>query len=112
MIRALFRVQALPRCHGVVTIPADRGKAARSMRRTAFTLLIATLLGLGGSAFAQQDEAVPAFKEVDSLEARVQGCVTCHGQNGQGTVNGYFPRIAGKPAGYLYKQLSAFRDRA
>ncbi len=44
------------------------------------------------------------------MEARVQGCATCHGQSGQGTGNGYFPRIAGKPAGYLYNQLVAFRD--
>ena len=44
------------------------------------------------------------------MEARVQGCVTCHGQSGQGTGNGTFPRIAGKPAGYLYNQLIAFRD--
>ena len=44
------------------------------------------------------------------MEARVQGCVTCHGQSGQGTNNGYFPRIAGKPGGYLYNQLVAFRD--
>jgi cytochrome c553 len=57
-----------------------------------------------------QNEAIPAFKTVDSIEARVQGCVTCHGQNGQGTNSGYFPRIAGKPAGYLYNQLIAFRD--
>jgi cytochrome c553 len=57
-----------------------------------------------------QNEVIPSFKSVDSIEARVQGCVTCHGQNGQGTQNGYFPRIAGKPAGYLQKQLIAFRD--
>src|SRR5215212_5661267 len=57
-----------------------------------------------------QDEAIPAFKALDSMEARAQGCVTCHGQSGQGTNNGYFPRIAGKPAGYLYNQLIAFRD--
>jgi cytochrome c553 len=57
-----------------------------------------------------QNEAVPAFKSVDSMEARVQGCVTCHGQSGQGTLAGAFPRIAGKPAGYLYNQLIAFRD--
>jgi cytochrome c553 len=57
-----------------------------------------------------QDEAIPAFKELDSMEARVQGCVTCHGASGQGTADGYFPRIAGKPAGYLYNQLVAFRD--
>ena len=57
-----------------------------------------------------QSGAIPSFREVDSMEARVQGCVTCHGQSGQGTNNGYFPRIAGKPAGYLYNQLVAFRD--
>jgi cytochrome c553 len=57
-----------------------------------------------------QDEAIPAFKTLDTMEARVQGCTTCHGQSGQGTLNGYFPRIAGKPAGYLYNQLIAFRD--
>jgi cytochrome c553 len=67
-------------------------------------------LALFCAACLAQGEAIPAFKEVDSMEARVQGCVTCHGQSGQGTNNGYFPRIAGKPAGYLYNQLVAFRD--
>jgi cytochrome c553 len=57
-----------------------------------------------------QQEAIPSYKAIDSIEARVQGCVTCHGQSGQGTNNGYFPRIAGKPATYLYNQLLAFRD--
>lgn len=55
-------------------------------------------------------ESVPNFKDVDSMQARVQGCVTCHGQDGQGASDGTFPRIAGKPAGYLYNQLAAFRD--
>lgn len=82
-------------------------------------LLPGLLLGLGGVAIAQtasapavvvQADAVPVFKTLDSMEARVQGCVTCHGQSGQGTGGGYFPRIAGKPAGYLYNQLIAFRD--
>ena len=53
---------------------------------------------------------MPAFKHLDSMEARVQGCATCHGHSGQGTLNEYFPRIAGKPAGYLYNQLIAFRN--
>lgn len=72
----------------------------------------ASLLGLALSAQGQTQspDAVPAFKKLDSIEARVQGCVTCHGQQGQGTGNGYFPRIAGKPAGYLYNQLIAFRN--
>jgi cytochrome c553 len=70
---------------------------------------VASLATIALAAHAD-DAAVPAFKQVDSMEARVQGCVTCHGQAGQGTSNGYFPRIAGKPAGYLYNQLVAFRD--
>ena len=73
------------------------------------SLLIAAWLSLPLLALAE-DSALPSFKQVDSLEARVQGCVTCHGQSGQGTSNGYYPRIAGKPAGYLYNQLAAFRD--
>lgn len=69
------------------------------------------LLALAAGAHAQQDPAtVPSFKDMDSMEARVQGCVTCHGQQGQGTANDYFPRIAGKPAAYLHRQLIAFRD--
>lgn len=72
-------------------------------------LAAVTVCGLSSLASAQT-EAIPAFKSVDSIEARAQGCVTCHGQDGQGTNNGYFPRIAGKPAGYLYNQLAAFRD--
>jgi len=82
----------------------------RYMRRA---MQQAICLGVGLYVCADgraQSDAVPSFKSVDSIEARVQGCVTCHGQSGQGTNNGYFPRIAGKPAGYLYNQLVAFRD--
>ena len=74
----------------------------------AFVLCVA-VPGSSSSAAGPQD-AVPAFRTLDSMEARVQGCVTCHGQAGQGTNNAYFPRIAGKPAGYLFNQLVAFRD--
>lgn len=64
-----------------------------------------------GLARGQADPAaVPSFEDLDSMQARVQGCTTCHGQQGQGTSSDYFPRIAGKPAGYLFNQLRAFRD--
>ena len=56
------------------------------------------------------DAALPKFKTLDSMEARVQACATCHGQRGQGTDNAYFPRLAGKPSGYLYNQLLSFKD--
>jgi cytochrome c553 len=46
----------------------------------------------------------------DTIEARAQGCSTCHGAQGEGTADARFPRIAGKPAGYLFNQLKNFRD--
>ena len=88
--------------------PHRHGRRRGPRRLLAACLATAGLVAPCGSL--AQEEAVPAFKAVDSIEARVQGCVTCHGQSGQGTSSGYFPRIAGKPAGYLYNQLVAFRD--
>jgi cytochrome c553 len=46
---------------------------------------------------------------LDSIEQRVKPCTSCHGNEGRATREGYFPRIAGKPAGYLYNQLVNFR---
>jgi cytochrome c553 len=34
--------------------------------------------------------------------------VAIHGAQGEGTDNAYFPRLAGKPGGYLANQLHAF----
>jgi cytochrome c553 len=82
---------------------------SRPSRRYLGTAIAAYGFIVAGPTAAQED-AVPTFKQLDSMEARVQGCVTCHGHSGQGTASGYFPRIAGKPAGYLYNQLVAFRD--
>jgi len=87
-----------------------QGRAGVIRHAWAAAIAAGALCALSGTARAGDDAAVPAFKSVDSMEARVQGCVTCHGQSGQGTNNGYFPRIAGKPAAYLYNQLVAFRD--
>jgi cytochrome c553 len=46
----------------------------------------------------------------DTIAQRVVACSACHGKEGRATSDGYFPRIAGKPAGYLYHQLINFRD--
>ena len=37
-------------------------------------------------------------------------CTGCHGREGRAAPDGYYPRIAGKPAGYLFNQLRNFRD--
>lgn len=46
----------------------------------------------------------------DTLAQRLQPCTLCHGAEGRASREGYLPRIAGKPAGYLYQQLLHFRD--
>ena len=44
----------------------------------------------------------------DTMEQRVIACTSCHAKN-EGK-DAFFPRIAGKPAGYLYNQLVNFRE--
>lgn len=44
------------------------------------------------------------------MAPRVLPCTLCHGPEGRATPDGYFPRIAGKPAGYLANQLRNFRE--
>ncbi len=54
--------------------------------------------------------AAPPGAVPDTLEQRVAACTSCHGRHGEGGDNGFNPRLAGKPAGYLYHQLVNFRD--
>jgi cytochrome c553 len=54
--------------------------------------------------------AAASATAADTMAQRMQACVVCHGKEGRSTNQGYFPRIAGKPAGYLYNQLVNFRE--
>jgi len=63
----------------------------------------------GASAQSQP----PGGKIPDTLEQRVAACIACHApKDTAGTRAGgvYFPRIAGKPSGYLVNQLVNFRE--
>jgi cytochrome c553 len=61
------------------------------------------LLFAATSAFAQA-------KFEDTMAQRTLACTACHGKEGRAAPDGYYPRIAGKPAGYLYNQLLNFRE--
>jgi cytochrome c553 len=70
--------------------------------------MIGTALLMGLSAV--QVSAQPALNFEDSMAQRSLACTHCHGDQGRAGPDGYYPRIAGKPAGYLYNQLLHFRD--
>jgi cytochrome c553 len=80
-------------------------RATRYARRIAPGLLL--VLSTLCAAVAQ---AQPTQRAPDTMAARLLACAACHGRQGEGTDNDYFPRLAGKPAGYLLNQLVAFRD--
>ena len=67
--------------------------------RVALTVLLAAM------ATATMAQPVP-----DTMARRTMACTGCHGEQGRATSDGYYPRIAGKPAGYLYNQLVNFRE--
>jgi cytochrome c553 len=67
-------------------------------------IFFALILAAGTGVFA----AAPVFE--DSMAQRTLACSACHGKEGRAGPDGYYPRIAGKPAGYLYNQLLNFRD--
>jgi len=48
--------------------------------------------------------------DLDTVEQRALPCLPCHGKEGRAGPDGYYPRIAGKPAKYLLNQLINFRD--
>lgn len=76
--------------------------------RAAWWLAFAMAFGAARAADAPAPPAGPP----DTMAERVLGCAVCHGKQGEGTHDDYFPRIAGKPQGYLYEQLRHFRDGA
>lgn len=94
----------------------------RTRQRVSATIgAMALALGLTGPAAAQgptktqaanrtQTQFKATTKVEDTLAQRLQACTPCHGQQGVATPNGYFPRIAGKPQGYLFEQLLNFKE--
>jgi cytochrome c553 len=87
------------------------GRADALAQRAGSTVKLWKVLGIvagliipvNGIALAE-DTSVP-----NDMEALIQPCTPCHGAAGKGTTDPYFPRLAGKPSGYLYNQLLAFR---
>jgi cytochrome c553 len=68
------------------------------------------LLGSTLTACVVAGAADVAPTDLDTITQRAQACTPCHGKEGRAAIDGYYPRIAGKPAEYLFNQLLNFRD--
>lgn len=71
--------------------------------------MVYSATALAGGAAPAGPVTVPVSVP-DTLTQRLQPCTLCHGAEGRAGREGHLPRIAGKPAGYLYQQLLNFRD--
>jgi cytochrome c553 len=78
-----------------------------ALRRAAAALLLLAALQSSWAQGAPSPQ--PPATPQDTMAQRMQACVACHGKEGRATNQGYFPRIAGKPAGYLFNQLKNFQ---
>ena len=79
--------------------------AVKSLRHIAVAL---TLYVCGAGAAHAQNPGTTL--EPNTMGARLAACTACHGAQGRAGPDGYYPRIAGKPAEYLFHQLLSFRD--
>lgn len=95
-------------------------------RHAGFPLLLGLMMTWSGGGLLAADPPPPKVPETskvpdtpkiadtrkipDTTEQRVGVCAACHGKQGEGIQkNEYYPRLAGKPADYLYNQLQNFR---
>lgn len=75
-------------------------------RRHVFLAVAAALAWMLASPAGAADNKPAAAP--DTLAQRVMACTACHAKGND--PDPYFPRISGKPAGYLYNQLLNFRE--
>jgi len=84
------------------------------MKKTWFESLprsLAALSLMGCSLFlAGAGPSVAAAPFENTMAQRTLACTACHGPQGRAAPDGYYPRLAGKPVGYLYNQLLNFRE--
>ncbi len=82
----------------------------KPLRRSALLPLLRPLLLLLALLLLRPTGAAAQAQVEDSLAQRARACTLCHGKEGRAGSDGFYPRLAGKPQGYLYKQLLNFRD--
>ena len=91
-------------CHAYNEQMIEISRSIRVMSFAVVILLVAAMV-FSSTARAADLRTVP-----DTLQQRIAACTSCHGVHGEGTPgSGYFPRLAGKPAAYLARQMRDFQ---
>lgn len=70
------------------------------MKKIASVVMMSALLGLSANVLAG---------DIEAGKAKAATCAGCHGATGVSN-NPLWPNLAGQQAGYLVKQMKAFRD--
>ena len=65
---------------------------------------------VAAAALAAASAAAAPVDVPDTMAERMKPCVACHGPENVTGRDGFYPRLAGKPKGYLFNQLRHFRD--
>jgi len=78
----------------------------QALLRVAAVLFAALFTALFVLPLSAQTPAPARF--ADDMAERTRACTACHGALGRAGPDGYYPRLAGKPAGYLHNQLRNF----
>ena len=83
----------------------------RRLKRAVKTWYFVSLLFLPSSAAAGVTGAEQQELDSEYGEEINQTCAGCHGEYGQGSIEGEYPRLAGLDADYIAKQLNDFKTR-
>jgi len=97
--------------HASMSVNPDRFRLTAITTQWGLLLIVTLILWLvaAGHVHAADDATTPTIP--DTLQQRIASCTGCHGVHGEGSLDsGFFPRLAGKPAGYLARQLQDFQD--
>lgn len=105
-------VDAVITSDDMITLPpaamSTRARRRPDIRSASSAIVSATLVAL--LSCSSTARSAPDGDSLDTIARRAAACTGCHGKDGRAAPDGYYPRIAGKPAGYLREQLLHFRD--
>jgi cytochrome c553 len=90
-------------------------ESIQKMAKLLILIFFPALAAVAGAAQGAENppvipSAIIPINAPDTMGERVKACTMCHGPEDKEGRDAYYPRIAGKPEGYLFNQLRNFRD--